>query len=75
MDNINSLYPMFRAETGSNLQISPELSHKDKIQAPLVFNQLNFMYQKLKSNKVPHGIEEMKAIIDNNVKDIEYYKG
>lgn len=44
-DNINALFPNFKQETGSNIFVDPSLSQKDRLSAPLVFNQLNFMYQ------------------------------
>lgn len=49
-DNIYTLFPNFRAETGSSLLVDPSLAQGDRLSAPLVFNQLNFMYQKVKQS-------------------------
>jgi hypothetical protein len=43
------------------MMVEPTLTQKDKLSAPLVFNQLNYMYQKVKITK-----ETAKSELSNN---------
>lgn len=87
-DNIAILYPNFQEQTQSITHISPDFGLSSTLSAPQVFNQLNFMLQRIIEEKQQSDKDietlmadqgalantQLKLKLENKDQEIDYYK-